>query len=58
MRTFTRSTWRLTAVAFSLSVFVACGSDDGGSGGPMTPSGGGPGPSGATITITGHYLEG
>jgi plastocyanin len=56
MRTFTGSTWRLAAVAFNLSVVMlcmlcmACGSDDGGGGSPMTPSGG-PGPSGATITV-------
>ena len=31
---------------------MACGDSDGGGGGsPTTPSGGGPGPSGATITI-------
>ena len=51
MRTFTGSTWRLAAAAFSLSLFVACGSDDGGGGSPTTPSGSGPGPSGATITV-------
>lgn len=51
MRTFTGSTWRLAAAAFSLSLFVACGSDDGGGGSPTTPSGSGPGPIGATITI-------
>ena len=52
MRTFTGNTWRLAAAALGLSLFVACGSDDGGgSGGPMTPSGSGPGPSGATITV-------
>jgi len=52
MRTFTGNTWRLAAVTLGLSLFVACGSDDGGgSGGPMTPSGSGPGPSGATVTV-------
>lgn len=51
MRTFTGSTWRLAGAAFSLSLFVACGSDDGGGGSPTTPSGSGPGPSGATITV-------
>ena len=51
MRTCTGSTWPLAAVVFSLSLLAACGSDDGGSGGPMTPSGSGPGPSGATITV-------
>ena len=52
MRTFTGNTWRLAAGALGLSLFVACGSDDGGgSGGPTTPSGSGPGPSGATITV-------
>jgi hypothetical protein len=45
MRTFTGNTWRLAAAAVGLSLFVACGSDDGGdSGGPTTPSGSGPGP--------------
>ena len=51
MRTLTRTTFPLTAVALSLSLFAACGSDNGGSGGPMTPSGSGPGPSGGTFTI-------
>ncbi len=50
MRSFTGTTWRLAAAALGLSLFAACG-DDGGSGGPTTPSGGGPGPSGATITV-------
>jgi plastocyanin len=52
MRNFTGTTWRLTAIALGLSLFVACG-DDGGT--PTTPSGGGgggsTGTSGATITI-------
>ena len=51
MHTLTRITWRLAAVAFSVSLFAACGSDDGGGGSPTTPSGSGPGPIGATITI-------
>jgi plastocyanin len=50
MRSFTGTTWRLAAAALGLSLFAACG-DDGGGGGPTTPSGGGPGPSGATITV-------
>jgi plastocyanin len=52
MRSFTGNTWRLSAAALSLSLFVACGDDGGGGGGgPTTPSGSGPGPSGATITV-------
>ena len=51
MRTLTGNTWRLAAAALGLSLFVACGDDSGGSGGPTTPSGSGPGPSGATITV-------
>ena len=52
MRTFTGNTWRLAAAVLGLSLFVACGSDDGGGrGGPTTPSDSGPGPSGATITV-------
>jgi plastocyanin len=45
--------WRYVAAAFMLAGLMACGDGDdgGGSGGPTTPSGGAPGPSGATITI-------
>lgn len=48
-----RQHWRHGVVAIGLMGMLACGDSDGGSGGgsPLTPSGGGPGPSGATITI-------
>ena len=45
--------WRAAALAAGLVLMLACGSDSSGSGGGGTPGGpsGGPGPSGATITI-------
>ena len=43
--------WIHAAAVAGLALTMACGDSDGGSGGPTTPSGGGPGPSGATITI-------
>lgn len=48
-----RGGWRGAAVAAVMAAAFACGGSDGSSGGgsPTTPSGGGPGPSGATITI-------
>lgn len=51
----TRRGWQKTLIAFSMTAALACGDGDGngggGGGGPTTPSGGAPGPSGATITI-------
>jgi plastocyanin len=44
--------WRNAAAALGLVLLTACGdSSDGDNGNPTGPSGGGPGPSGATITI-------
>jgi plastocyanin len=44
--------WRHAVVAIGLTGMLACGdSNDGGGGSPLTPSGSGPGPTGATITI-------
>ena len=43
--------WRQAGIAAALAGIIACGSSDDGGGEPTTPSGGGPGPSGATITI-------
>jgi plastocyanin len=46
--------WRNAAAAFGLVLLTACGDSSSGSSGgnpPTGPSGGGPGPSGATITI-------
>jgi plastocyanin len=49
VRTF--RSWRYAAVVMVMGGFMACGDDEGGGGSPTTPSGGAPGPSGATITI-------
>ena len=45
--------WRNAAAALGLVLLTACGDSSDGDGGnpPTGPSGGGPGPSGATITI-------
>jgi plastocyanin len=42
--------WRHGLVVVGLAGMIACGDGDGG-GPPTLPSGGGPGPSGATVTI-------
>ena len=49
----TRRFWQTAAVITCVAGALACGGGDdgGGGGGPTTPSGTGPGPSGATITI-------
>ena len=52
--------WRSAALAAGLIFMLACGDSDstGGGGTPPTgPSGGGPGPSGATITISGNAVS-
>lgn len=49
-----RAGWRRAAVAAGLAAAIAAcggGSDGGGGGSPIAPSGSGPGPSGATITL-------
>ena len=47
-----RAWQRHLAIAAGLAAFMACGGgDNGGGGSPISPSGSGPGPSGATITI-------
>jgi plastocyanin len=43
--------WIHAAAVAGLALTMACSDGNGGSGGPMTPSGSGAGPSGATITI-------
>jgi plastocyanin len=43
--------WRQTAAALGLVLLTACGGSSDGGNPPTGPSGGGPGPSGATITI-------
>ena len=43
------TTWRYAALGAVLAGLMACGDSDNGN--PMNPSGPGPGPSGATITI-------
>jgi plastocyanin len=51
LRTIGSQTWRAAAIAAGLAGLLACGDSNGGGGSPTTPSGSGPGPSGATITI-------
>jgi plastocyanin len=46
-----RTIRRLTVAAVAAAVLACGGGDNGGGGSPISPSGGGPGPSGATITI-------
>ena len=43
--------WRQAAAALGLVLLTACGDSSDGGNPPTGPSGGGPGPSGATITI-------
>ena len=51
MRVIGLPTWRYAAIAAGVAGLMACGDSSDGGGSPTTPSGSGPGPSGATITI-------